>query len=97
VDTVASNNVTNGLDVESSAVTSPVAHVSLVRATAVENGGAGVAAGGPTSTIRFAQSLVTGNGQGWAQNGGSLVMSYGNNFIDANTTDTPAPPVIPMK
>jgi hypothetical protein len=97
VDTVASNNETDGFAVETSAVSSPVAHVSLVRATAVENGSAGVEAGGPQSTIRLAQSLLTGNGQGWAQNGGSLVMSYGNNFIDANTTDTPTPPAIAMK
>jgi hypothetical protein len=97
VDTVASNNTTNGFEVESSAVSSPVAHFSLVRATAAKNGGAGVAAEGPQSTIRLAHSLLTGNGQGWQQSGGSLVLSYGNNFIDGNTNDTAAPPLIAMQ
>jgi hypothetical protein len=97
VDTVASNNSTNGFEVETTAVGSPVTHLSLVRVTAAENGGAGVAAEGPQSTIRLAESLLTANGQGWAQNGGSLVVSYGNNFIDGNTNDTPAPPHISME
>jgi hypothetical protein len=69
----------------------------LVRATAAKNGGAGVAAEGPQSTIRLAQSLLTANGQGWAQQSGSLVVSYGNNFIDGNTNDTAAPPLIAMQ
>ena len=97
VDTVASNNSSNGFDVETSTVSSPVAHVSLVRATAAKNGNAGVEAEGPQSTIRLAQSLLTGNGQGWAQGGGSLVVSYGNNFIDDNTQVTAAPPLIAMQ
>jgi hypothetical protein len=97
VDTVASNNNANGFHVETYSVNSPVTHVSLVRVTAAENGAAGVEADGPQSTIRLAHSLLTGNGQGWAQNGGSLVLSYANNFIDGNTNDTAAPPPISMK
>src|SRR5262249_713629 len=69
VDFVASNNSTNGFDVETSGVTAPVTHVSLLRVSAVENGGAGFGAGGPQSTLRVAHSLSTGNGQGWSQGG----------------------------
>jgi hypothetical protein len=97
VDTIASNNSTNGFEAETSAVSSPVVHVALVRATAAKNGGAGVAAEGPQSTIRLAHSLLTANGQGWQQSGGSLVQSYVNNFIDGNTNDTAAPPPISMQ
>jgi hypothetical protein len=97
VDTIASNNSTNGFEAETSAVSSPVVHVALVRATAAKNGGAGVAAEDPQSTIRLAHSLLTANGQGWQQSGGSLVQSYVNNFIDGNTNDTAAPPPISMQ
>src|SRR5271154_1094168 len=65
VDTVASNNRSIGFYVETQNVNSSVTHVSLVRVTVAENGDTGVWAQGAQSTIRLAQSLLTGNGQAW--------------------------------
>ena len=95
VDTVASNNF-NGFEVNTSTVNSPVTHVALVRVAAVGNS-IGVIAAGPQSTIRLAQSLVTGNGSGWGVQNGSLLLSYGNNFIDGNANNESAPSSIGQK
>ena len=97
VDTVASNNAAIGFNVETISVSSPVTHVSLVRASAVENGSVGVFSSGPQSTIRLAQSLIAGNGGGWGIDNGSLLLSYGNNFIDGNSNNETAPSSIPQK
>jgi hypothetical protein len=96
VDTIASNNASTGFAVITFNLSSPVTHVSLVRASAVENGG-GIDAEGPQSTVRLAQSLVTGNFVGLGQSNGSLLLSYGNNFIDGNSNNETAPSSIPQK
>jgi hypothetical protein len=91
MDTVASNNATSGFEVNTTALSSPVVHVSLVRVAAVNNGSVGVYPSGPQSTVRLAQSLVTGNFSGWISQNGSLLYSYGNNQIDGNANSESAP------
>lgn len=96
IDSVLANNGQNGVFAYSIDLGDSVTQVSLLRSVATNNG-TGVKAEGPTSTIRLAESMLTGNAQGWAQGNGSLVQSYGNNFIDGNTIVNQAPPGIPMK
>jgi len=49
------------------------------------------------ATIRVGQSTVTGNGAGWSAVSSGVVDSYGDNYIDGNTSQQTAPPGIPRK
>ena len=52
------------------------------------NGGNGLASDGATATLRFARSIVTGNGISVTADNGATLLSYGDNDIDGNTTNT---------
>jgi Right handed beta helix region len=49
------------------------------------NNGIGIQVGGSNATLRAAQSMITGNGAGWKNlGGGVLLQSYADNYIDGN-------------
>ena len=52
------------------------------------NGGNGLDANGSAATLRFARSIVTGNGTSVTAVNGATLLSYGDNDIDGNTTNT---------
>lgn len=60
----------------------------------------GLGALGPLATIRVAQSMITGNANGWSAGpvaGPGSVLSYGDNYIDGNMGNQAAPPNIARK
>ena len=66
----------------------------LVRNSTVAGNGLGLSADFAYSTIYVTRSAIKGNSSGWMiQNGGS-VLSYGDNTIDDNTTNSSAPPLV---
>ena len=52
------------------------------------NGANGLGADGSTATVRFARSIVTGNGNSVTAANGATVLSYGDNDIDGNGINT---------
>ena len=52
------------------------------------NGGNGLDANGAAATIRFARSIVTGNNASLRVLNSATLLSYGDNDIDGNTTNT---------
>jgi hypothetical protein len=80
-DSVAGNNVV-GFIVESDVDQSP-ATLTLTR-TLVANNAMGVEAAGTNAILRLAQSTVVGNTIGYNVLNGGTVLSYGDNYIDAN-------------
>ena len=71
-------------------VTSPVntgaAKLSLFDSTVTHNAAYGVIASGPGSTVRVGNTKITGNGTGVATFN-TAMKSYGDNYVDGNTTD----------
>jgi hypothetical protein len=61
------------------------------------NNGTGLFANGANSIIIVAQSLVTGNTNGWQTFSGGFVTSFADNYIVANTANEAAPPSIARK
>ena len=49
-------------------------------------------ANGAGATLRVANSMVTGNINGWKATAGGVVQSYGDNYIDGNGSNETAPP-----
>jgi hypothetical protein len=95
VDSVLASN-SLGIDIGTFVVTEPKTQISLLH-SAISNNGTGIQATGPQSTIRLSETLITGNQTGWTQSNGSLVQSYGNNFIDGNVNINLPPPLIAVK
>ncbi len=61
----------------------------LVDQSDISNNGAnGLAADGAAATLRFARSIVTGNGTSVTAVNGATLLSYGDNDIDGNGTNT---------
>ncbi|MEA2989664.1 MAG: hypothetical protein QOG83_2375 [Alphaproteobacteria bacterium] len=89
-DSVAGNNVngsngtgfliqsTVGHSVSNLAVTHSVAHGNIF----------GISAFGANATVRVAQSTVMGNVTGYSASSSGVILSYGDNYIDANTGNT---------
>jgi hypothetical protein len=69
----------------------------LFHSVAANNAGHGLEAFNAGSTIRIAQSMVTGNANGWEAMTGGAVQSYGDNYIDGNVLNQTAPPSIGTK
>jgi hypothetical protein len=88
-DSVANNNP-NGIGFYvTSAVLHSATNVVLTRTTASGNG-VGVEASGTAATIRLAQSTITGNTTGYDAASSGVILSYGDNYIDANGSNTGA-------
>ena len=88
-DSVSANNGINGIYADSLGGT-PVS-VMVRNSTVANNGGDGLLAQGTGATIRVTRSTITGNGTGWAVTTG-VVLSYGDNNIDGNTSVNTEPP-----
>ena len=69
----------------------------LQRLVVSYNASNGLRGDGPRSTIRAAESVITGNGTGSNLTDGAQFLSYGNNRIDGNTTNGPNPPTISQR
>jgi hypothetical protein len=61
--------------------------LTLLRTTSSGNT-RGIRSNGPTATIRIAQSSLTGNATGYEILNGGTILSYGDNYIDANGGNT---------
>jgi hypothetical protein len=86
-DSVASNNNQMGFYFHLAAGHS-VSNLVLTRSTASGNG-AGIVADSANATLWLAQSTVTENsGNGYNASSGGVINSYGDNYIDANGTNT---------
>jgi hypothetical protein len=73
-------------------------NLMLTRCTVANNTSTGLdAQGGGPVTIRFGASVITGNATTWHASSGSILTSYGDNYIDGNSDGDPAPPVISRK
>jgi hypothetical protein len=83
-DSVAANgntfNGNTGFEIESGL---SVSNLSLTHCLVVGNS-VGVAAGSSHATLWLAQTTVTGNGQGFSQSNGGVIMTYGDNYLAAS-------------
>ena len=94
-DSVAAGN--GGVGFESSTNSGQAPTSLMVFHSVAANNVFGVVANGTgAATLRLANSTLTGNANGWIASGG-VVDSYGDNYIDGNTTNETAPPSIPRK
>jgi hypothetical protein len=95
-ESVAHSNTNAGFYV-ATASSSTAPTTLMVFHSVASNNVTGLQAEGYTgATLLVAQSTVTGNTNGWTATGG-VVQSYGDNYIDGNTTDQVAPPSIVRK
>ena len=90
-DSIASGNVSKGFVAFSLPSQAP-ATLMLFHSVAANNG-TGLDAFGTGATIRVAQSIVSGNANGWL----GVVLSAGNNTIEGNASNETAPPTYTMK
>jgi len=94
-DSVAAGNGGGGFTVSSITGKAP-ASLMLFHSVSTHNGD-GVVAFNTGATLRLANSTVTGNTNGWFVSGSGVVNSYGDNYVDGNTSDETAPPSIVRK
>jgi hypothetical protein len=86
-DSVAANSP-SGIGFEAFSATSHSATgLMLTRVTAAGNQ-SGVIASGSNATVWLAHSNVTANANGYVVSGSANILSYGDNYIDGNTTNT---------
>jgi hypothetical protein len=95
VDSVVSNNGTDGISASSASASSPV-DLMVVNAVAAGNG-TGLLAAGASTIVRLAQSTVTGNTASWLVSAGGVLQSYGDNSINGNGDLDPSPTKIATK
>jgi len=94
-DSVAAGNGQVGFFSETSSSTAPIS--VMVFHSVAANNFYGVSAQGSGATLRLANSTVTGNTNGWQVFISGIVDSYGDNYIDGNTSNQAAPPSIARK
>jgi Right handed beta helix region len=90
-DSVMDHN-SDGVDFDA-LTTSSATTVTLFHSVITNNSGVGVNGPGDAGTLRLAQSVVTGNTNGWE----GLVQSYGDNYIDGNGANQGAPSAVTRK
>jgi hypothetical protein len=76
---------TNGIQV--TATVSSVPHVFLNNVNTYQNSGSGLVATGSFANVLVANSSIHDNGNGILRVSSSTIGTYGNNRLDANTTD----------
>ena len=69
----------------------------MVVRTISANNGTGLAAVAANATLRFSNTVVTGNNVSWSATAGSTFLSYGDNNIDGNADANPAPTTTALK
>jgi len=93
-DSVFSGSAANGIEIDAGTA---VAQVLLEHVASANNAQTGIAADSANAVVRMANSQVTGNGLGSNVTNGANLLSYGNNQIDGNISDGPAPTTIGLK
>jgi len=95
-DSVSANNGQDGFGAFSGG--GATINLTVTRSVAANNGFFGFFAGVvPTVSMRFGQSVITGNAQGWAIERNAVLQSFGDNYIAGNADGDPAPPTIARK
>src|SRR5262249_38443769 len=94
-ESVAAGNGFVGFFAESAA--GMAATTLMVLHSVVANNVIGLQASGTGATVRLAHAMVTGNGSGWTLASGGVLQSYGDNYINGNTSNESPPPGIAMK
>jgi hypothetical protein len=89
-DSVSANNGVNGIDADSLSAT-PVS-IMVRNSTLAYNSASGLHASSTGATIRVTRSTITGNATGWSNTAPGVVLSYGDNNIDGNTSVNTEPP-----
>jgi hypothetical protein len=95
-DSVAVGNFATGLSAFTTKGRAPIT-LMLFHSIIANTTGSGLNAQGPGATIRVAHSMVTANTNGWFTSDSGVVQSYGDNYIDGNTSNESAPPSIARK
>jgi hypothetical protein len=85
VDSVASNNLSLGVDAVSSS--GAAATAVMLRNVVASNDVNGLVAQGNSAILRVAHSVITGNGVGVFTLLGGVINSYGDNDIDGNSNN----------
>jgi len=96
VDSVVANNGGSGFAAHTLSGKKSV-NLMVVRSMAAGNSDGLIAGGAPATTIRVAQSEITGNTICWQVVAGGVLQSYGDNDINGNNDGDPAPPTIGRK
>jgi hypothetical protein len=65
-----------------------VTELMLTRTTAIGNNNTGVVAFGTNGLVRLAQSTITANTNGYAIVAGGAMLTYGDNYIDSNGSNS---------
>jgi hypothetical protein len=86
------NNAANGLSLIGTNSTGQAPITLMLFHSVAANNITGVRADGTGATLRIANSMVTGNTNGWQAVSGGVVESYGDNYIDGNTSNEGPPP-----
>ena len=82
-DSIASNSVFNGFDVQS--VNGGAAHLDLENTSSSNNHNAGIVSQNPGAVVRISNTTVDHNGgAGVVPLAGGLILSFGNNHVSAN-------------
>jgi len=91
-DSMASMNGTNGFVAQGGASVT----LDIQRSSSNTNGSDGIRADGAGAVVNIGSSMVTQNTTGLNQVNGGIIKSYGNNAVDANTSNSgggaPTPP-----
>jgi hypothetical protein len=91
---VSTNNASNGISCHSVSGGAP-AFLMVRNSTIANNGFAGLQSQASSivgALIRVTRSTITGNSVGWATPSNGVVVSYGDNNIDGNTSVNTEPP-----
>jgi hypothetical protein len=83
-DSVTANNLIGAATVS---LANHSATVLLLKRSAVSGNGVGVSATSVQSSIWLDSTAVTGNGVGFSNPNNGAIFTYGNNYIDSNTTN----------
>jgi hypothetical protein len=93
-DSVSANNEIDGIAGFSNGGTT--VNIMVRNSTIANNKSNGLSVGGAGAQIWVTRSTITGNGNGWSTDGGTM-SSYADNNIDGNTTGNTAPPPVGYK
>jgi Right handed beta helix region len=89
-DSVSANNANNGILANSTG--GQPSNVMVRNSVIANNGNDGLLAQNAGATIRITRSTITGNAVGWVVSSPGVVLSYGDNNIDGNTSVNTEPP-----
>lgn len=85
-----------GFAIEAISTSAPTS-ILLTRSVVSDGAGTGVLAQFAKAIVRIGQSTITGNTNSWNAAANGIVESYGDNNIDGNGDNNPAPPTIATK